>query len=458
MLLEKTKNLSVVLSISELNQKASRLLEAGFSFLWVAGEISNFKRYDSGHCYFSLKDRQAQIRCVMFRSKAQQLDFMPVDGMEVEVYALPTIYAARGDFQLGIERMRRAGLGALFAAFEKLKAKLQAEGLFAVERKRALPFFPQSVGIVTSLKGAAIQDILSTLHRRSPGIRIIIYPTAVQGGQAAQDIARTIQHASKRHEVDILIVGRGGGSIEDLWAFNEEIVVRSIVAAPMPVISAVGHETDFTITDFAADVRAPTPTAAAELASPDQQIWQQRLMQYRSTLTRNIRHVMNELLQRVDFLSRQLVSPARKLAEQRVQMTHMAWRLQQSQRQSIQQKQQQCAYLRKQLIRCVPQIDPFIERIHYHQKRLQAGINTAVHKRQCELDTLTAKINGFNPTCILARGYSLVTDLQGKIVRDAQALKMGESILLQLAQGSARAKVTDITPADSLPQQEQLPL
>jgi exodeoxyribonuclease VII large subunit len=454
-LLETTDNVSGVLSISELNQKASRLLEAGFSFLWVAGEISNFKRYDSGHCYFSLKDQQAQIRCVMFRSKAQQLDFIPVDGMEVEVYALPTIYTPRGDFQLGVEGMRRAGLGALFAAFEQLKARLQAQGLFAAERKRALPFFPQAVGIVTSLNGAALQDILITLRRRSPGLRIIIYPTAVQGGQAAHEIARAIQQASDRQEVDILIVGRGGGSIEDLWAFNEEVVAYSLATVSMPVVSAVGHETDFTIADFVADVRAPTPTAAAELVSPDQRVWQQRLGQYRAILTRHIRHKMNDLLQRVDFLSRQLISPARKLAEQRIKIAHLAWRLHHAQRQFLQHKQQHCVYLHKQLICCVPQVNRVRQQLHYYQKQLHAIIYNAVHKQQCHVATLKAKIEGFNPDSILARGYSLVTDAQGKIIRDAQVLKMGEAISLQLAQGRVRAKVTAIT--NALPQQEQLP-
>ena len=455
--LKNITNLPAVLSVSELNRKASRLLEEGLSLLWVAGEISNFKRYDSGHCYFSLKDQAGQIRCVMFRHKAQQLDFMPFDGMKVEVYALPTIYAARGDFQLGVESIRRAGLGALFAAFEQLKAKLQAEGLFAAQRKRVLPVFPQSVGVVTSLKGAAIQDILTTLRRRSPGIRIIIYPTAVQGIQAAQELAYTIQQASIRDEVDILIVGRGGGSIEDLWAFNEEIVVRSIVAASMPVVSAVGHETDFTIADFVADVRAPTPTAAAELVSPDQQIWQQRLVQYRLALIRTIRHAMNEIIQRVDFLGRQLISPARKLAEQRVKMEHIAWRLHQSQRQSIQQKQQQCAYLGRRLIQCTPEITQFTQRVQYYQQRLQAGGYAMVDKQRGYLATLMAKITGFDPNRILARGYSLVTDSQGNIVRDAQTLKIDESILLQLAQGRVHAKVTDTIPADPMPQQAPLP-
>ena len=441
---EKCEKLPVVLTISELNQKTSRLLEAHFSFVWVAGEISNFKRYASGHCYFSLKDQHAQIRCVMFRHKAQRLEFLLQDGMEVEVLALPTIYATRGDFQLDVEHIRRAGLGALFTTFETLKAKLQDEGLFAAGRKCTLPRFPRSVGIVSSLQGAAIQDMLTTLRRRFPGLQIIIYPTMVQGIQAAPEVLRAIQQASARCEVDVLIVGRGGGSIEDLWAFNDERVARSIVAAPMPVVSAVGHETDFTIADFVADVRAPTPTAAAELVSPDQRVWLQRLVQYRTYLTREMRYYMTGLAQRIDLLNRQLISPVSRLSEQRVRLTHLSWRLHQSQMQYLQQKQQQCAYMRGQLMRGVPRLTYLKQRLYHQQQQLRVSMDTGVDRRQYYLRALAAKISSFDPARILARGYSLVTDQQGHVIRSTQVLEIGASISLQLAAGSVKAQVTEL--------------
>ena len=258
-----------VISVAELNRLARGAVERGVPLVWVAGEISNFKRYDSGHCYFTLKDDAAQVDAVMFRHKAQNLDWKPDNGMQVEVRATATVDEARGKFQLVVDAMRRAGLGALYAAFEKLKARLEQEGLFDPALKRALPPFPRTVGVVTSPQAAALRDVITTLRRRMPGISVIIYPTPVQGEGAGAKIADAIALAGARAECDVVIVCRGGGSIEDLWAFNEEAVARAIRACPLPVVSGVGHETDFTIADFAADARAPTPTAAAELVSPD---------------------------------------------------------------------------------------------------------------------------------------------------------------------------------------------
>ncbi len=260
---------NIVISVSELNRRARALVESGFPLLWVAGEISNFTRATSGHCYFLLKDAQAQARCVFFRHKASVLDWDPGNGMQVEVRALTTLYEARGDFQLNVETMRRSGLGALFEAFERLKRKLEQEGLFEPFRKKPIPAFPLVIGIVTSPKAAALRDVLTTLARRMATIRIVLYPVPVQGAGAGERIAQAIRSASARAEADVLIICRGGGSMEDLWAFNEEVVARAIADCAIPVISGVGHETDFTIADFVSDARAPTPTAAAELASPN---------------------------------------------------------------------------------------------------------------------------------------------------------------------------------------------
>jgi exodeoxyribonuclease VII large subunit len=247
---------SRVIGVAELNRLAKELIERQLPLMWVAGEISNFMRAASGHCYFSLKDAQAQVRCVMFRHKAQLHDWKPENGMQIEVRATPSFYEARGEFQLNVEAMRRAGLGALYAAFEQLKARLSAEGLFAEERKQVLPRFPRAIGIVTSPHAAALRDVLTTLKRRMPAIPVIIYPTPVQGEGAAAKIAAALATADARAECDVLILCRGGGSIEDLWAFNEDVVARAIDACNLPVICGVGHETDFTIADFVADVRA----------------------------------------------------------------------------------------------------------------------------------------------------------------------------------------------------------
>ncbi len=258
-----------VLPVSLLVSSARLILERHLGLCWVSGEISNFTRAASGHCYFNLKDDQAQVRCVFFRHKAQHAGFALKDGLQVEVRATPSIYEARGEFQLNVEVVRLAGVGALYERFARLKARLEAAGWFAEERKRPLPAHPRAVGIVTSLRAAALRDVLTTLRRRWPALPVIIYPAGVQGASAAPELAAAIRTANARAEVDVLIVCRGGGSIEDLWPFNEEIVAQAIFDSALPVVSGVGHETDFTICDFVADVRAPTPTAAAELVSPD---------------------------------------------------------------------------------------------------------------------------------------------------------------------------------------------
>ncbi|MFZ3285973.1 MAG: exodeoxyribonuclease VII large subunit, partial [Telluria sp.] len=262
-----------VLTVSALNAQVARLLERSFPLTWIGGEISNFTRAGSGHWYFTLKDDAAQVRAVMFRGRAQFAGFIPREGDKVEVRALVTLYGARGDYQINVEAIRRAGVGALYEAFLRLKEKLAARGLFDQERKRALPLFARAIGIVTSPQAAALRDILSALRRRAPHVRVVLYPTQVQGQLAAEKIAQAINTASRRAEVDVLLVCRGGGSIEDLWCFNEEVVAHAIAACRMPVVAGVGHETDFTIADFSADLRAATPTAAAELAATPHADW-----------------------------------------------------------------------------------------------------------------------------------------------------------------------------------------
>ncbi len=316
-----------VLTVSELNRMARRALESTLPLLWVEGEVSNFTSAASGHWYFSLKDPSAQVRCVMFRGRNQFADFVPANGDHVEVRALPSLYEARGEFQLGAEQIRRAGAGRLYEAFLKLKAKLQAEGLFDPARKRPLPRFPRVLGIVTSPQAAALRDVLTALARRMPGLRVILYPTPVQGQGAAAQIAAAIRLAGQRRECEVLLVCRGGGSLEDLWSFNDEAVARAIAASPMPVVTGIGHETDFTLADFAADLRAPTPTAAAELASPERRTLLLQLDRLDAQLRRHAVRLVQDRIQRLDLLARRLLHPAERLRRQRVQLDVLARQL-----------------------------------------------------------------------------------------------------------------------------------
>ena len=302
-----------ILSVSALNRLARDVLQASFPLFWVSGEISNLTRATSGHWYFSLKDASAQVRCVMFKGRNSYVNFIPREGDKIEARATVTLYEARGDFQLTIEFLRQAGLGDLFEAFEQLKRKLQFEGLFDAARKQAIPTHAKTIGIVTSPDAAALSDVLTTLKRRNPNTQVVIYPTPVQGKAAAEKIAHAIKQANARQEVDTLIICRGGGSIEDLWQFNEEIVARTIADCEIPTISGVGHETDFTICDFVADVRAATPTAAAELACQDSSHLKQKLSNLYQQLNRQMQLSLNQRSQRLDFLAQRLISPAQKL-------------------------------------------------------------------------------------------------------------------------------------------------
>src|ERR1700754_1834414 len=298
-----------VVPVSVLNRAIGTMLERSFPLVWVSGEVSNFTRAASGHWYFSIKDAQAQMRCVMFCGRAQHAEFTPREGDRIEVRALVTMYEPRGELQLNVEAVRRTGQGRLYEAFLKLKAKLEAEGLFAAERKRPLPTHPRAIGIVTSLQAAAFRDVLTTLARRAPHIPLIVYPAPVQGAGVSAKLAAMVVTASRRREVDVLIVCRGGGSIEDLWAFNEEVLARAIAESAVPVVSGVGHETDFTIADFAADVRAPTPTGAAELVSPQRVLLLRELDHRHATLARAVGRMMERRAQQLDWLGGRLGSP-----------------------------------------------------------------------------------------------------------------------------------------------------
>lgn len=435
-----------VITVTELNRTARALIERQLPLLWVAGEISNFRRYDSGHCYFVLKDAQAQVRCVMFRHRAQHLDWKPADGAQVEVRAVPTVYEARGDFQLNVEGMRQAGSGALYEAFARLKARLEAEGLFDPARKRPLPRFPRRVGIVTSLQAAALRDVLTTLGRRMPGLPVVIYPTLVQGEGAAAQIAAAVETAGRRAECDVLLVCRGGGSIEDLWAFNEEPVARAIVASPMPVVSGVGHETDFTIADFAADVRAPTPTAAAELISPSRVELQAQLAQLARGLARAARRRLERHMQGLDYLMRRLVHPGERVAEQGRNLAHLAARLMTAMAHASETWQWRLRELAREWRALKPDFAVAAERQRDVALRLQRAARVRAETAAAQLKSLEAQLAQLNPENVLGRGYAIVRNAQGVVVRDAAHLSVGDEVGLELGRGEAAARVTGHKP------------
>jgi exodeoxyribonuclease VII large subunit len=429
-----------IYSVTELNTLARQVVEQCFPLIWVAGEISNFKRYDSGHCYFTLKDEGSQVDCVFFRMKAMMLDWKPENGMRIELRACPTLYEARGRFQLNVEAMRRAGLGARFEAFERLKSKLEGEGLFEPQRKRPLPRYPSSVGVVTSPQAAALRDVLTTLRRRMPGVRVIVYPTPVQGEGAGERIAQAVMIASARAEVDVLIICRGGGSIEDLGAYNAEGLARAIDACTVPVVSGVGHETDFTIADFVADVRAPTPTAAAQLACPDGLELCDQLRQREAQLARSMMRGLENRMQRLDYLSKCLVHPGERIAHRRQHLAHLANRLcggwkgySDAQAWTLQNR----AHL---LAAAVPDVAK-LERARVELgRRLHDSVHTCVDATTNRLAALESHLKHLNPQHVLERGYS-ITMLGDTIVRDAEQLRAHDEVKVVFARGSADARV-----------------
>lgn len=430
-----------VLSVRELNLAAKQLIEGGLPLLWVRGEISNFVSAASGHWYFSLKDEAAQVRCVMFRHKSQSLDFRPANGMRVEVLALATLYEARGDFQLTLEKMRPAGLGALFEAFERLKAKLEAEGLFTAARKRGLPLLPGQIGIVTSPQAAALRDVLRTLANRMPNVPVVLYPTPVQGEGAGQKIAQAIRTASERAECDVLIVCRGGGSIEDLWAFNEEGVARAIAACAMPVVSGVGHETDFTIADFVADLRAATPTAAAQAVVPERQILRQRLAQQHRHLARAALRQIEQGMQQLDYLHRRLLHPAQHLRQQQERQLALQRRLRLALDNALQQAQWRWQASARRWRR--PDTVSLRERLE--SLILQSGRAMArlLEREDARLLALHQQMHHLAPQQVLARGYSLVRDAAGRVVSSAATVSAGEHLQVTFARGEADVEVRE---------------
>lgn len=437
----------VVLPVSLLVSSARLLIERHLGVTWVSGEISNFTRAASGHCYFNLKDAQAQVRCVLFRMRAQAVPFPLRDGLAVEVRATPSIYEARGEFQLNVDNVRLAGVGALYERFARLKAKLEAAGWFADTRKRPLPAFPRAVGLVTSPQAAALRDILTTLRRRWPAVRVILYPTAVQGAGAADEIAAAIRTANARAEVDTLVVARGGGSIEDLWSFNEESVARAVFESTLPVISGVGHETDFTICDFVADVRAPTPTAAAALAVPDRVAVAQHVAAAARGLARCGNHALELRAQRLDHAARRVVHPAARLAQQGEHARELALRLARLVRADMTARGMALAASRTRLGRELRAPLPAAANLaRARDAWLRVG-RERLANAQRDVAGLARGLTHLNPQAVLDRGFAIVAAADGTIVADGATLHPGDELRVTLARGGADVTVTAGRPA-----------
>jgi len=432
----------IVLPVSLLVSSARLIVERHLGLVWVSGEISNFTRAASGHCYFNLKDAQAQVRCVFFRHKAQYTDFPLKDGQQVEVRATASIYEARGEFQLNVETVRLAGQGALYEKFARLKARLEAAGWFAAERKRPLPRYPRAVGIVTSTRAAALSDLLTTLQRRWPALRVVVYPTAVQGDGAAAEIAAAIRVANERAEVDVLIVGRGGGSIEDLWAFNEEVVAQAVYTSALPVVSGVGHETDFTICDFVADARAPTPTGAATLVVPDRHAVGRDVAGLAARWQRAHERMLEARMQRVDSLARRLVHPAAKVAQRRRDAQALCGRLTRALRHQLDARRMTVDAPARRLASRLRQ--PLGQRapLAAAGAALRRALHASLDRERIRLAALAQNLAHLNPQAVLERGYAIVATPTGAIVQDAADVAPGDEVALTFARGGAGAIIT----------------
>lgn len=427
------------LSVTELNRGVRALLERGYPLVTVRGELSNFTRAASGHLYFVLKDAGAQVRCTMWKNRAGALDWQPRDGDAVEIRATLTLFEARGDYQLNVDGLVRAGAGALFEAFLKLKEKLSREGLFDPQRKRALPVLPRAIGVITSSGAAALRDVLATLRRRAPMIEVIVYPAPVQGEGAALRIAAALATANRRAETQVLIVCRGGGSIDDLWAFNEEVVARAVADSDIPVISGVGHETDFTITDFVADLRAPTPTAAAELAAPSRVAMLADLTRHARALSRVIEQAIAGGRQRLDWAARELVTPRQRLTDQHRRLADLGARLATTfgQTNRISRARLDLATLRLR----GPDLGGHGVRLNGLAQRHARGARAQLQAATQRLAAAQVALVHLDPMKVLARGYAVVRAHDGRAVRDSAALAQGDGLELTLARGGALVRV-----------------
>lgn len=436
-------NEPAVMSVEQLNIYIKQLLEGQVGQIWVKGEISNFKAHTSGHFYFSLKDSKSQITAVMFRGNNMRLKFKPTDGMEVIVRGRITVYEPRGNYQLMCEMMDPVGAGALQKAFEQLKMKLKAEGLFEATRKRPIPHFPSHIAIVTSPTGAAIRDMINVLSRRAKSIRITLVPTIVQGEAAAPQIVEALKKAIALPDVDAIIVGRGGGSIEDMWCFNDEKLARAIAASPIPVISAVGHEIDFTIADFVADLRAPTPSAAAELVAKSAGELSTKVKSLDRMLILTIEKRIKFLHEKTKGLSKRLVDPQRRLQDLGLRNDDLLTRLELAVNRLIATREHRVELLSQKLGSPQDVIDRRKKELVYLSSRSEKALQFAVEKKKSRLGRVMAMLDSLSPLKVVDRGYSIVTK-NNEVIKSASQVKAGDKLDIRLAEGSLTAVVDSV--------------
>lgn len=431
-------------TVSQLNLDVQGYLEGGFALLWVEGELSNVKRPASGHLYCSLKDERAQVSAAMFRGRNRNLRFTPEDGTRVLVRARVSLYVPRGQYQLLIEHMEEAGEGRLRRAFEQLRERLFAEGLFNEERKQALPRYPNQIGIISSASGAALRDILQVLRRRCPGIPVLVYPAAVQGEDAPRQLRAALALAQRRRDCDVLILGRGGGSLEDLWAFNEEQLARDVAACALPVVSAVGHEVDTALSDYAADVRAPTPSAAAELVGPDMAAFERQWQALAQRLHRQMNRRLTRERERLDFLSRRLVRPEQQLRRYAQQLDELEGRLRRHTEHRLTLTRQRLDQLQRRLLSRDPRglLRLARQRLTSLARRLRAPTPRLLEQRRQQLGHLSQRLETASPLATLNRGYS-ITLKDGQPLRSIQQAAPGDILRTRLPDGELIARVED---------------
>ena len=434
-----------VWTVSELTGKIRDLLAKNFTDIWVEGEISNCREAQSGHIYFTLKDDHAQVRCVFFKQQQRGIKFRPEDGLQMTVRGSISVYEQRGEYQIYVENLEPVGLGALQLAFEQLKKRLEAEGLFAAERKKPLPLLPNRIGLITSPRGAAVRDVVRILRRRFPNVHLTVYPVRVQGEGAAAEIVKALKFFNQKKFVDVLILARGGGSMEDLWAFNEEPVARAIAASEIPVISGVGHETDFTIADFVADVRASTPSAAAELVVQTRREFDKHIADLRDTLASLIRYRLLEFSRRVHELSarRGFRRPLDLLRQQRQRADEMTSRLALGLRAKLEKSRKRftAAHLRIVSFDFRVKIAAFRLRLERRSAELGVRAERLLRTKRERLDRLRLQLEERSPLRVLERGYAIATDAVGNVLRDAAQVALGDSVAIQLHRGKLTTEV-----------------
>jgi exodeoxyribonuclease VII large subunit len=439
-----------IFSVSQFNQQVQAMLEGKVPLSWIEGEISNLVMPPSGHLYFTLKDDASQVRAAMFRNRSRLLGIKPRNGMLVRIRARPTLYLPRGDYQVLVEHIEEAGLGALQRAFDALKTQLAEEGLFASERKRPVPAFPSSVGIVTSASGAAVHDIITVLKRRAPWVQLVLYPTLVQGRDAAAGIVNAIATANRRAEVDVLIVGRGGGSLEDLWSFNEESVARAIAASEIPVISAVGHETDVTIADFVADLRAATPSAAAERVAPPRDELLARSDHGLRSLLRHMQTKLRDAQAQLTITRQGMVRPDLRLREFRQQLDELEMRGRRAIQTRIAHEKTAADDLARRLRQASPDraTASRSQRVTAVEQRLLRALKDRLARRRLALEAAAARLHTVSPLATLSRGYAIVTDEQGAVLRNARDTETGARVRARLGSGRIDCLVAGVQPTD----------